>query len=106
MNANAKPVTVVITCAIRPDKLETARRELEAIIKIVMANEPACHGIRVYEDPKNPQHLLIIEDWDSEEIFTGPHMQTPHMQSFLKKAEGFLDGVAEFGFWREIPVVR
>jgi quinol monooxygenase YgiN len=101
-----EPVTVVITCAIKPDKLETARRELEAIIKIVMADEPACRGIRVHEDTKNPRRLMIIENWDSEEIFTGLHMQTPHMQAFLKQAEGFLDGVAEFGFWREIFVAR
>jgi quinol monooxygenase YgiN len=100
---DTRPVTVVITCAIKPDKLETARRELEAIIRIVMANEPACRGIRVHEDSKSPQRLLIIENWDSEEIFSGPHMQTPHMQSFLEKAEGFLDGAAEFAFWREIP---
>jgi quinol monooxygenase YgiN len=102
----SKLVTVVITCAIRPEMLDTARRELEAIIKTVMAKEPACHGIRVHEDSRNPQRLMIIEHWESEEVFAGPHMQTPHMQSFLKKAEGFLDGVAEFGFWREIPVVR
>jgi quinol monooxygenase YgiN len=102
MNANPESVTVVITCAIQPDKLATARRELEAVIRTVIAEEPACHGIRVHEDPKSPERLLIIEDWDSEEIFTGPHMQTPHMQSFLKKAEGFLDGVAEFNFWRRI----
>ena len=86
--------------------LDTARRELEAIIKTVMANEPGCHGIRVHEDSKNAQRLMIIEHWESEEVFAGPHMQTPHMQAFLKKAEGFLDGVAEFGFWREIPAVR
>jgi quinol monooxygenase YgiN len=102
----SKPVTVVITCAIKPELLDSARRELEAIIKIVMANEPACHGIRVHEDSKNPRRLMIIEHWESEEIFAGPHMQTPHMQSFLKKAEGFLDGVAEFGFWREVFVLR
>ena len=102
MNANSKSVTVVITCAIKPDKVEMARRELEAVIKTVMANEPACHGIRVHDDPKNPQRLLIIEYWDSEEVFTGPHMQSSHMQAFLKTAETFLDGAAEFGFWREI----
>jgi quinol monooxygenase YgiN len=101
-NVTTQPVTVVITCAIRPDKLDEAKRELAAVIKIVLAHEPACHGIRVHEDPKNPQRLMIIEHWDSEEIFTGPHMQMPHMQSFLKKAEAFLEGVAEFGFWREI----
>jgi quinol monooxygenase YgiN len=101
-----EPVTVVITCAIRPEMLATAKRELAAVIEIVLADEPACRGIRVHEDPKHPQRLLIVEHWDSEEIFTGPHMQTPHMQAFLKKAEGFLDGAAEFGFWREIPVAR
>ena len=104
MNDKSIPITVVITCMIKPDKIEMARRELEANIKTVMANEPACHGIRVHDDPKNPQRLLIIEYWNSEEVFTGPHMQTPHMQTFLKTAEEFLDGVAEFGFWREIIV--
>jgi quinol monooxygenase YgiN len=106
MSTQSESVTVVITAAIKPDQLAAARQELEAVIKIVMASEPACHGIRVHEDPKNPQRLLIIEQWDSEEIFNGPHMQTPHMQAFLKKAEGFLDGAAEFAFWREIPVLR
>jgi quinol monooxygenase YgiN len=94
----------VITCAIRPDKLEMAKRELEAVIKLVMAKEPACHGIRVHDDPKNANRLMIIENWESEEVFGDPHMQTPHMQAFLKKAEAFLDGPAEFGFWREIVI--
>lgn len=96
------PVTVLITCAIKPEMSAAARRELEAVIKIVIAEEPACRGIRVHEDSKNPQRLMIIEHWDSEEIFTGPHMQMPHMQAFLAKAKEFLDGAAEFSFWREI----
>ncbi|GAB3227000.1 putative quinol monooxygenase [Spirosoma arcticum] len=104
MDSKTIPVTVVITCSVKPEKLETARRELEANIKTVMDSEAACHGIRVHDDPKNPRKLLIIEHWDSEEIFNGPHMQTPHMQSFLKTAETFLDGVAEFTFWRETIV--
>lgn len=106
MNATPEPVTVVISCTLRPDQVETARRELAAVIETVLASEPACHGIRVHEDPRNPRRLLIIEDWDSEEIFTGPHLQTPHMQSFLENAEGFLDGAAEFAFWREILTAR
>lgn len=101
-----KPVTVVITCTIKLDELESAKRELDAVIKTVLADEPACHGIRVHADPRNPQRLLIIENWESEEIFTGPHMQTPHMQAFLKKAEAFLDGTADFGFWHEISLAR
>lgn len=101
MNTNAESVTVVITGTIKPGKVEMARRELETVIETVMSEEPACRGIRVHEDPDNPQRLLIIENWDSKEIFNGPHMQTPHMQAFFKKAEEFLDGQAEFDFWHK-----
>jgi quinol monooxygenase YgiN len=101
---NNEPVTVVITCAIKTEQLEAAKRELAAVIEIVLAREPACRGIRVHDDPRNPRRLMIIEQWESEAIFTGPHMQTPHMQAFLKKAEEFLDGAADFGFWREISL--
>jgi quinol monooxygenase YgiN len=83
MSANAKSVTVVITCPIQLGKIEMARREVGSIIKTVVADEPACHSIHVHDDPKNPRRLLLIEYWDSEEAFTGPHMQTPHMQAFL-----------------------
>lgn len=104
MDTNTKSVTVVITCPIQAGKMELAEQEFEAIIKKVVANEKACHGIRVHDDLKNPNRLLLIEYWDSEEAFTGPHMETPHMQAFLKRAEAFLDGSPEFEFWREFAV--
>lgn len=94
-------VTVVITGKIKPDKLAIARAALEAVIPEVIAKEPACHGIRVHEDPSDPSRLLIIEQWDSVEAFTGPHMQTPHQQAFFAQAQDFLDGEADFTFWRE-----
>jgi quinol monooxygenase YgiN len=101
MTINSKPVTVAITCTIKPDKIEVAKRELSAIIKTVMATERECKGIRVHEDPDDLRRLLIIEYWDSKQHFLGPHMQTPHMVEFLKTAESFLDGKAEFSFWNE-----
>jgi len=99
---NSGLVTVIITCRIKAGMMERAKRELEAICKTVMTKETACQGIFVHVESKNPQRLLIIEYWDSEEIFTGPHMQSPHMQTFLKTAEVFVDGATEFGFWHEI----
>jgi len=104
MQIDSKLVTVMITCSIKQGMMETALRELKAVIKIVMAKEQACHGIYVHVEPKNAQRLLIIEYWESEEVFNGPHMQTDHMQAFLKKAGEFLDGVAEFSFWNEVFV--
>ena len=104
MGNDSPHVIVVITCSLKPDKVEMAKRGLEAVIATVMANEPGCHGVRVHEDPDDPRRLLIVERWESRETFTGPHMETAHMQAFLKTAEAFLDGEAEFRFWREIIV--
>lgn len=100
MRANTDLTTVVITCLIQPGKSELARQEFSDVIKTVVANESACHGIDLHLDPENPDRVLLIEYWDSKEAFTGPHMQTPHMQAFLKRAEGFLAGAPDFGYWR------
>jgi quinol monooxygenase YgiN len=92
----------VILCTIRNGKMEVAMRELRSVINIVLQKEEACHDIRVHEDPQNDQKLLIIEHWDNKEVFLGPHMQTPHMVEFLKIAESFLEGNADFSFWEEV----
>lgn len=100
MRANSDLITVVITCQIQPGKTEIARQEFSTIIKTVVTNEAACHGIDLHLDPDNPDRLLLIEYWDSKEAFTGPHMQTPHMQAFLQRAQAFLAGTPDFGFWQ------
>lgn len=100
-NTATQPVTVVITCAVRPEKLKDARQELSAVIQQVMALEPACRGIRVHEAPEAPHRWLIVEQWESQAVFSGPHMQQPHMRAFMKTAETFLDGKADFAFWHE-----
>ena len=99
MRSDADLTTVVITCPIQPGKSALARQEFSAIIKTVVTNEAACHGIDLHFDPENPDRLLLIEYWDSQEVFTGPHMQTPHMQAFLQRAQAFLAGTPEFDFW-------
>jgi len=102
MGTALKQVTVVINCVIMRGKMEVAMQALKTVIKTVMLQEKACRGIRVHQDTDNPQRLLIIENWESKEAFLGPHMQTTHMIAFMKLAESFLDGKAEFNFWNEV----
>lgn len=92
-------ITVVITCNVKPHMVDVAMRDLTTVGKTVMTKEPACHGIHVFNATDNPAKLLIIEYWDSKEIFSGQHMETPHMKEFLTAAKTFLDGEAEFSFW-------
>ncbi len=102
MIPTTQSVTVLIACPIAPEKVDVARREFTDIIATVVAKEAACHGIRLQQDIDDPYRLLLIEEWDSKEAFTGPHMQTVHMQAFLQRAQGFLAGAPEFRFGREI----
>lgn len=100
MRANREMTTVVITVPLQPGKSDLARREFEAIIQTVVTNEAACHGIDLHTDPENPDRLLLIEYWDSKEAFIGPHMQTQHMKDFLARAQSFVEGTPDFGFWK------
>ena len=104
MRANKNLTTVVIICQIQSGKTDLARQEFSAIIKTVVASESACHGIDLHLDPENPNRLLLIEYWESKEAFTGPHMQTPHMQAFLERSQAFLAGAPEFGFWELLAI--
>ena len=100
MRAERERTTVVITCRIQPGKTDIARQEFAKIIRTVVSNEAACHGIDLHLDPENADRILLIEYWDSKEAFTGPHMQTPHMQAFLLRAQSFVAGAPDFGFWQ------
>jgi quinol monooxygenase YgiN len=100
MRSTSDLTTIVITCRIQPGRSELAREEFSGIIQTVVSNESACHGIDLHLDPEDPHRLLLVEYWDSKEAFTGPHMQTPHMQAFFQRAQAFLAGEPEFGFWR------
>lgn len=82
--------------------MEIAKRALDSVIKTVKQKESACQQIQVFTDPDNPRQLLIIEKWDSKEIFLGSHLQTHHMKAFMKLAASFIVGKAEFTFWDEI----
>jgi quinol monooxygenase YgiN len=53
-------------------------------------------------DAAAPHRLLLSEEWTSAEAFTGPHMQTPHLQSFMERAGAFLVGPPELRFWHEV----
>lgn len=56
------------------------------------------------QDAGDPTRFTLIEHWPSREIFLGPHMQQPHIQSFIQRAGGFLEGPPEISFWHPVGV--
>ena len=98
---DAATVTVVIAYRAQPGHAEHARAELQELIETVVATEPDCAGIRLLQDLSAPERILPVEEWTSAEAYTGPHMQTPHIQAFIARAPGFVAGPPEITIYRE-----
>jgi len=99
----AAPVTVVIHYRAQSGKGAAARALLAPLIRTVLAREPDCLGITTLQDAADDTRLMLYERWTSQEAYTGPHMQTPHLQAFIREAAGVFAGPPEISFWRELP---
>ena len=95
-------VTVVITYEARPGMADVAREELAALIETVVAQEPACRGIQLFQGSADPHRLLLTEQWESEEAYAGPHLRTPHILAFRERAPAFLAGPPEISYWHPV----
>lgn len=92
---------VIVSYRSLPDQSDAARRALAALVATVVSNEPECGGITLLQDSNDSTRLTLIERWPSRELFLGPHMQQPHIQSFILAARAFLDGPPDISFWHD-----
>lgn len=90
---------VLISYRSLPDQSDAARRALGALVATVLAREPACSGITLLQDSNDSTRFTLIERWPSQDAFLGPHMQQPHIQSFIQGAGAFLAGPPDISFW-------
>jgi quinol monooxygenase YgiN len=93
---------VVVSYRSAPGASDEARREIAALVATVLAKEPDCRGIDLLQDANDPTRFTLIERWPSREAFLGPHMQQPHIQSFIQRAGAFLAGPPELSFWHAV----
>ena len=94
--------TVIVSYRVLPDQVDTALREIGALVAKVQALEPDCGGITMLRDANDLTRISLIERWPSQEIFLGPHMQQPHIQSFMQAAGTFLAGPPDISFWLSV----
>jgi quinol monooxygenase YgiN len=95
-------VTVMIRYIAQAGKSDRALRELESLVGTVVANEAACGGIWIHQNTESPEQILLIERWTDQASYTGPHMQTEHIQAFMLRARDFIAGPPEISFWRGV----
>lgn len=91
-------IVVLISYRSLAGHVDTAKREISALVATVQANEPACGGITMLQDAAEPSRFTLIEHWPSQEVFLGPHMEQAHIQDFIRNAAAFLAGPPEISF--------
>ena len=99
-------IVVLVSYRSLPEHVDAAKRAIGTLIATVQSIEPECGGITMLQDAGDSTRLTLIEHWPSQEIFLGPHMQQPHIQSFIQSAGNFLAGPPDISFWHSVSGVR
>jgi quinol monooxygenase YgiN len=73
----------------KPGKLEEARRLLLGFTQPTRA-EKGCVFYDLHENPKDPEDLTFIEEWDSEEDLEA-HGLSPHIQEGRKQMPDLME---------------
>ncbi|TWI07299.1 putative quinol monooxygenase [Aerolutibacter ruishenii] len=92
-------IVVMISYTALPGQSEAARQAISALVATVLSAEPECAGITMLQGSSDETRFTLIERWPSRDIFLGPHMQQPHIQSFIQQAGAFLAGPPDISFW-------
>lgn len=95
---NNKPVSVLILFQAKLGMEEMVKQEMMRLIPPVIA-EPQCINVNLHQDPDDRTRFMLYENWADKDYYTGKHMQTSHLQAYLKKSEEFLAEPPRIIFW-------
>lgn len=95
------PIVVLVRYRAQSGKHDLAAREIAALVKAVTTTERGCLGISMLQSDSDDGQLLLHERWTDKDTYFGPHMQTPHIQSFIQAAGAFLEGPPDISLWHE-----
>ncbi len=96
---HTKGLVVLVKYKTQPAKESEALTALKALIENVK-KEPNYVSIEVLIDPSDKSNILLYEKWTDEAYYKGEHMNTPHLQQFMKEARLYLAGPPDISFWK------
>jgi quinol monooxygenase YgiN len=98
---SVEKVVVLVRYRAQEGKAERALAELEALVRLVVA-EPGCEGIAIHRGRSEPQEILLHERWSDAATYLGPHRETPHLQAFIARAGELFTGPPEITLWEAV----
>jgi len=98
----AAAVVVVASFQIKPGMVDEAIAALTPTIEQTHAEE-GCISYALHRDAANPDRLVLLERWTSQEALES-HLQQPYVADLGKVAGDFLADGAEVTFCSPVPI--
>lgn len=94
-----KKVVLHIVATVKMSELE-AFKKIAAQTSIEALKEPYALSINMYQNPDNPQDIIIFEEWESRKyLLSDAHQKSEHISNFFQVASPMLEKPFEYGIY-------
>lgn len=91
-------ITLIARVKAKQGLEETLKNELLALLEPT-GKEAGCITYNLHQNSEDSSLFMFYENWTSQQALDD-HLQTPHLKSFLTKADDLLDGPLDLTAWR------
>lgn len=96
----ADTLTVVAHIIAKDGMAEQVKQELAALLAPTHA-EPDCIDYILHQSNDDPHMFVFYENWTSKDALDA-HLQKPHLQAFLAKADDLLAEPVNVTLWNKV----
>jgi len=81
-------LTIIAKIKAKSENLNEVKR---AVVKLIepTRKEKGCIQYDLHQDQQEPEVFIFVENWESK-VSWDAHMQSSHLQSFIKEMDGLL----------------
>ncbi len=82
-------LTIIAHIEAKEGKLDLVKKEVLALVEPTKKEE-GCLRYELNQDLENPKLFIFVEEWESHKLWQ-KHMESTHLQSFIKVTDGALE---------------
>ena len=81
-------LTIIAKIEAKPEKLDEVK---SAVLKLIepTRKEQGCIQYDLHQENEKAEVFIFVENWENQALWEA-HMQSEHLQSFIKETEGLL----------------
>jgi quinol monooxygenase YgiN len=95
-------ITVIVALKLSPEHRDEALSEVGEALQRT-ANDDGCRSLRLHHDPADDDRIVLIEEWQSQELFE-QHMALPHMTRLAERGPTLFAGPPDVQVLYPAPV--